>query len=58
MESATDFDKTYLTMKFVARKRSLYKYAWLTFAGSHLETFAGSHLETNFIVLKISKLND
>jgi len=28
-----------------------------TLAGSHLETFTGSHLETNFIVLKISRLN-
>jgi len=49
--------RTLLTIKFVARKRRLYKYAWLTFGGSHLEKFAGSHLETNFIVLKILKLN-
>jgi len=33
-----------LTVKFVARKRSLHKYAWLKFAGRHLETC--------FIVLK------
>jgi len=48
--------RTLSKIKFVARKRRVYKYAWLTFAGSHSETFAGRNLETSFMVLKITKL--
>jgi len=61
LELNGDFDQTFLsyivepllTVKLVARKRRLYKYACRQSFGN----IAGSYLEIYFIVLKISKLN-
>jgi len=46
-----------VTSYLVTFIRILQNLYYLIASSSYLETFAGSHLETNFIVLKISKLN-
>jgi len=64
MKSATDFDKTFLSHivescrhhNTICREKKALIYAWLAFAGSHLETFAGyvTNSVKNFIGINVT----